>query len=119
MSPKGELKFDKILSKELQKRGLNANSLSLKSGIPRSTLYSWLGGACPDSRTMYSVKVLADFFGVNLEYLLFGTKDKKEEKEEESLVINEVISGPNGLLYRVKVSMIQKEVIKNKEMNQP
>ena len=108
MSPKGELKFDKVLSKELQKRGLNANSLSLKSGIPRSTLYSWLGGACPDSRTIYFVKVLADFFGVNLDYLLFGTKSKKEEKEEESLVIMKLYP-TDGLLYRVKVSMIQKK----------
>jgi predicted transcriptional regulator len=103
MDKKIELKFNKVLSQELQKRGLNANSLSLKSGIPRSTIYSWLSGAFPDSRTISSVKVLADFFGIDLEYLLFGSRSI----EDENLVINEVISGLDGVLYRVKVSTIK------------
>ena len=79
MENKGKLKFQKVLSKELEKRGLNANSLSKKSGIPRSTIYSWLSGSYPDSRTIYSVKILAGFFGISLEYLLFEENEKREE----------------------------------------
>jgi len=104
MKNKGKLKFQKVLSKELEKRGLNGNSLSKKSGIPRSTIYSWLSGSYPDSRTIYSVKILADFFGISLEYLLF----EENEKSEETYLVNEIISGRDGLLYRVKVSAIKK-----------
>ena len=104
MKNKGKLKFQKVLSKELEKRGLNGNSLSKKSGIPRSTIYSWLSGSYPDSRTIYSVKILADFFGISLEYLLF----EENGKSEETYLVNEIISGRDSLLYRVKVSAIKK-----------
>ena len=104
MENQERLKFQKVLNKELEKRGLNANSLSKKSGIPRSTIYSWLSGSYPDSRTIYSVKTLADFFGVSLEYLLFEAKEKKED----TYLVNEIISGRDGNLYRVKVSAIKK-----------
>ena len=89
MEKKGKLKFQKVFRKELEKRGLNGNSLSKKSGIPRSTIYSWLSGSYPDSRTIYSVKILADFFGISLEYLLF----EENEKREETYLVNEIISG--------------------------
>ena len=113
MTNKGKLKFQKVLSKELEKRGLNANSLSKKSGIPRSTIYSWLSGSYPDSRTIYSVKILAGFFGISLEYLLF----EENEKREETYLVNEIISGKDGLFYRVKVSTIKKNYLK--DINSP
>ena len=113
MKKKGKLKFQKVLNKELEKRGLNANSLSKKSGIPRSTIYSWLSGSYPDSRTIYSVKELADFFGVSLEYLLF----EESEKREETYLVNEIITGKDGLFYRVKVSAIKNGLLS--DINSP
>lgn len=51
---------------------MSNKELSEKCGLPRTTINGWLSGKrCP---TVYSAYVLAEYFGVSIDYLT-GRKD--------------------------------------------
>lgn len=77
----------------LRSRGISLKKISAKTGIPYSTLHTWLQNRQP--KDILKVKILADFLGADLEQLLFGDQVQATldlpSKEQDFLGIFEVI----------------------------
>ena len=58
----------------LRNRGLSLKEVSIQTGIPYSTLHTWLENRQP--KDILKAKRLADFFGVDLHFLLFGEEER-------------------------------------------
>lgn len=63
-----------ILSQQLKlllnSKDITVAQLSRATSVPAKTVYHWLHGQSP--RNLVQVKKIADYFGVTLDYLLFG-----------------------------------------------
>ncbi len=79
-----------VLKDLLKRRGLTIQELSGLVGVSPSTIKTWLGGSSP--RSWEDVRKVARYFGVSLEYLLFGESDNDKESLEE-LPLEDVFSG--------------------------
>ena len=84
-----KLKLHKVLQHLIDKRGITLRDLSRKTKIPASTLSSLMSGA--QIQKVEHALTLSEFFGVSLEYLLFG-KTKKSLTVEE-MKMEHVFSG--------------------------
>ena len=60
----------------LRARGLTLKKVSVQTGIPYSTLHTWLENRQP--KDIVKVRALAAYLGVGLHYLLFGENEKLE-----------------------------------------
>lgn len=98
-----------IFEQLLQKYSLSTYKVSKETGIPQSTFSSWKSkkGLISSEKA----KILADYFGVSVDYLMGVESDKKENKfeaktedERELLLLCRKIS---------KVSEEDKQVIVN------
>jgi transcriptional regulator with XRE-family HTH domain len=54
----------------LSTRDITVAQLSRATEVPAKTIYHWLHGQSP--RNLVQVKKIADYFGVSLDFLLFG-----------------------------------------------
>ena len=71
-----EVKLPQVLKKLMEQQGIKAKPLAKKVGLPYSTVASYLSG----QKSTYDVSHLskiADYFGVDLETLLFDSPVKK------------------------------------------
>lgn len=71
-----------VFEKLLKERGVTAYKVAKDTGITTSTLSSWKTGRYTPKPE--KLKVLADYFGVSLEYLTTG-----EERDGEKYYLNE------------------------------
>jgi transcriptional regulator with XRE-family HTH domain len=93
-----ELKI--ILRKIIREKGLTIAGLSRATKVPVQTLHGWLQGIEPKS--IRQVKAVADYLGVDLDYLCFGIKPKSENIKIENFE-NEINAGVfEVVLRRVK-----------------
>jgi len=84
--------FGKRLKEARTKKGLTQKNVAASTGLVRATLANWeIGRAEPD---LESIKILADFYNVPIDYLL-GRTDNMEELEKD---IESVISGHPELM---------------------
>lgn len=74
MCEPSKLVLDKNLRLLLKKHDLKIVDLSKKTGIPLQTIHGWLSGVEPKKLT--NIKILADFFRVDIESLCFLEKFK-------------------------------------------
>lgn len=65
----------KYLNECLEREGISIQMLSRETGIPSSTLRTWLKGRSPNIEQLQKV---AEFFNVTLDFLAFGKKTKGE-----------------------------------------
>lgn len=97
---KKNIVISEILPKLLHERKITAKKLSMETGVPTSTLSTWtLPKTKP--RNIDDVAAVADFFGVSLNYLLFGENDKKKQIEGKPGEV--ILSG----IYRLKLELIE------------
>lgn len=62
-----------------EKKGVTDYQVSKDTGIPTSTLTNWKYGRY--SPKVDKLKILADYFGVSIEYFLEDTEENASEKE--------------------------------------
>lgn len=88
-----------IFSKLLHTYGVTPYKVSKETGVSQSTLSDWkLGKITPKSDTM---KKLADYFGVSIDYLMTGKKGTEKEpqlKPRDEKDIKEILSNTEQLL---------------------
>src|SRR5690348_11139746 len=63
----------------LKSRDLSLKEISCHTGIPYSTLHTWLEDRQP--KDVLKVKKLADYLGVSLDFLLFGESSSPKKTE--------------------------------------
>lgn len=80
----------------LRTRGLTLKEVSLNTGIPYSTLHTWLENRQP--KDILKVKRLADYLGVGLSELLFG--ETEEIDLAPGLPMKDTISGVYEVIVR-------------------
>jgi hypothetical protein len=61
-----------ILKKLIKREGISVVHLSKSTKVPLPTLHGWLQGTAP--KNLKQVKAVADYFGVDLDYLCFGVR---------------------------------------------
>lgn len=88
--------MDKNLKKILTKNRLTLKSLSTEVGIPASTIHGWMNGVPP--KNLHEVKKIADFFGLTVDDLCFGSLE--EVKKHKEKVVGEL--GGVELILRIK-----------------
>lgn len=72
-----------VLRKIIKEKGLTVASLSRATKVPVQTLHGWLQGVEPKS--VRQLKAVADYLGVDLDYLCFGIRPKSENNKIEKL----------------------------------
>jgi len=70
-----------ILRKIIKEKGLTVVAVSRASKVPVQTLHGWLQGS--DPKNIRQLKSVADFLGVDLDYLCFGIRPKSEADKIE------------------------------------
>lgn len=75
--------MEKNLKKILTKHKITLKSLSVEVGIPASTIHGWMNGVPP--KNIHEVKKIADFLGVTIDVLCFGTVDEVKRRREKSV----------------------------------
>lgn len=88
--------MDKNLKKILTKNKLSLKSLSTEVGIPASTIHGWMNGVPP--KNVHEVKKIADFFGITIDVLCFGSVE--EVKRQREKIVGEL--GGVELILRIK-----------------
>lgn len=73
-------KLDKVLKALIKDRGIKASNLSKATGIPGATLSSLLNGG--QTQRPEHLLVLSQYFGVSIEFLLFGEDNQKPSLDE-------------------------------------
>ena len=62
-------------------RGISYHNFTEATGLSRSVMYGWVNTSKTPS--LASVITLAEFFGVSVDYLLFGTSKSEAEQVQE------------------------------------
>lgn len=90
-----------ILKKLIKERGTTIAHLSRATKVPLQTLHGWLNGSEPKS--LRQVKLIADYFEVDLDYLCFGIKSDSKTKSPIEDFREEINAGVfEVVLRRVK-----------------
>ena len=82
-----EIKLQKVLSREMKMHSLSASFLAKVTGIPRTTIHEWQNGRKPSSRNLHHLLVLANYFKISLNELLFD-QNVHSENETETLFMS-------------------------------
>lgn len=91
-----------ILKELLRAKDMTVADLSNRTEVPVNTLHNWLAGQNP--RNVVQLKRVADYFGVTVDYLLFGNSrtldtNKMSEillKGHFELIIRPIKQGDNS-----------------------
>lgn len=75
------MQLKNILKKLIKEHEISVAHLSRKTKVPLQTLHGWLSGNEPKS--IKQVKIVADYFQVDLDYICFGIAHQKDKKVEE------------------------------------
>ncbi|HRK07577.1 MAG TPA: helix-turn-helix transcriptional regulator [Pseudobdellovibrionaceae bacterium] len=78
------MNLSKTLRELTRRHSLTVPRLAAQTGVPVNTLHNWLAGQSP--RRLEQVKLVADHFGVSLEYLLFGVESKVAPQDLHALL---------------------------------
>jgi len=71
--------FHIVLKRILDKKNMKQTEVADAIGMPQSTFHDWMTGRSP--RDLATVKKIADYFHVEFEYMVFGTKNDQQEME--------------------------------------
>ena len=88
---KSNVQFNLVLKKLMESKKVGVKELSKTSGIPQSTLSSYLHGV-KASYDPTHLQTLSAVFSVSLEFLLFG-REKNPVSALNSLLTEQVFSG--------------------------
>ena len=80
------MKLSSTLKNLIKTHGIAVTALARSTGVPTQTIHNWLSGAKP--RDVDQLKLVADHFGVSLDYLLYETKSEKKNFSDFSDDIN-------------------------------
>ena len=94
------MELKSILRRIIREKGITVVALSRGAKIPVQTLHGWLQGSEPKS--IRQLKSVADYLGVDLDYLCFGIKPTVQKNKLE-LLEDEINAGIfEVVLRRVK-----------------
>ena len=75
---KSKLKFTQLLKQLIKENGVNLAEISLSTGLAKSTLHNLINGTEP---SLSKAAVLAEYFGVSLDYFITGKKTNLDPLE--------------------------------------
>lgn len=71
-----EIKLKEVLSRELKHRGESVHAVAEATGIPSSTLHSWVAaGQLPSAKNLHHLKKLSEYLNISISVLLFNAKE--------------------------------------------
>lgn len=92
--------FDKKLKSLLESHNLSVAELAKRTGVPRSTIQSWIAKATPN---IYQVEKVANYFNVTVDELVF---DKKPKNSVEELFTEALIHSGH---YKISITKLTKK----------
>ncbi len=95
-----EIKIGQVIKRLLLAQRKSLKQVSRDTGIPYSTLHTWLENRQP--KDILKTQALADYFGISLHQLLFDQLDSRNEKPRDQipLIGNEIIQGVFEIIIR-------------------
>ena len=84
--------FLETLTRLMKERGITKSTLAKESGIPYTTIDGFYKKGC-DNVKLSTLQRLAKYFGVTLDYLIYG--DKIELSEHERMIITAYRNKPD------------------------
>ena len=63
-------------------KGIKVNELARETGVPQATISGYLAGSGAGVNKPTHIRTLAIFFGISMEYLLFGEDDREPTLSE-------------------------------------
>lgn len=96
---KKKIKIHEVLPRLLEKRKLSIRELARSTGVAQTTLNSWTKPNAKPSE-ISSLKLVADFFGITLDYLLWNEPQKTNVEQLETDVI---LSG----LFKIRLEKVK------------
>ena len=75
------IRIKSILKKLLHEHDINAAQLARACKIPPQTINNWLSGQEP--RNLNQIKAVADYFGISVDFLVYGKEEVREEVIKE------------------------------------
>lgn len=102
----------KIFSKLMEEKGLTAYKVSKETGISQSVLSAWKNGTSVPRPVTF--KILADYFGVSVEYLRGETAEKTAKEKPADQVADGLTEEEMEYLrwYREEASERDKALIR-------
>lgn len=101
-----EIKIGPVLKRQLKTQHLSLKEVSLKTGIPYSTLHTWLENRHP--KDIIKVQKLADYLGLTLQQLVFDSPHFEHELKTDELT-SQVI-GKNGHVFKGLLEIIIRKI---------
>ena len=98
---KKQIKISEILPALLKTKGLSIRQASKATNVPQSTLNSWTQKNAKPTE-LASLKTLADFLNVSVDYLLWGEKQKTNIDELETDIL---LSG----LFKIRLEKVKEK----------
>lgn len=93
-----DMQLKVILKKLIKGRGISIAHLSRATSVPLQTLHGWLNGVEP--RSFRQVKLVADYFEVDLDYLCFGISPKSSPSNKYEDYADEINAGTFEVVLR-------------------
>ena len=75
-----------VFEKLLKDRGITAYKVAKDTGVTTATLSSWKTGRYEPKPE--KLKIIADYFGVSVDEILNGTRNKEEDLEKKYFIYN-------------------------------
>jgi transcriptional regulator with XRE-family HTH domain len=98
-----KIKLSVVLKRELS--GLKLSDVAKETGIPISLLSDWKEGSLPSGKNISKLLVLAEYFSLNLEQLIFDIREKKSS----SIVLQTTRFRDGEAEYRISIEKLKQE----------
>lgn len=95
----------KVLNRVMKEYGATPRSLSKDTKIPITTLRNWQAGILPSAKNLHYISVLAEYFDLSVNELLFNKKDL----EKEIVVLFSTTFVDSGRRYKLTIEKIEKQ----------
>ena len=92
----------KIFSKLMEEKGLTAYKVSKETGISQSVLSAWKKGTSVPRPVTF--KILADYFGVSVEYLRGETAERTAKEKHAGQVADGLTKEDIDILIQIKTA---------------
>lgn len=95
-----EIKIGQVMKRLLLAQRKSLKEVSRDTGIPYSTLHTWLENRQP--KDILKTQALADYLGISLHQLLFDQLDSRDEKPRDQIphIGNDLIQGVFEIIVR-------------------
>lgn len=74
--------ISKNLLRLLKEKNLSVSEISKRTAVPKSTIFSWTTGSCPN---LFQLDQVAQYLGTSIDFLAFDRENNTKEKSKNEI----------------------------------